>query len=131
MVKELPGIIGKDVDKDSVLYNVAREEVMAVRLEQIASTGRQVIFPVGAAHEKNLGMELKRKGIKVETSPVQAEESARLQPEKSTTPEREVKASWTSKVGVPKSAQEIIEEHKNGHASKDDSKGSKHEQPSR
>lgn len=66
LARELPGIIGKDVDKDSVLYDAAREKVMVAKLEQIASTGRQVIFPVGAAHDENLEMQLRFKGIAVE-----------------------------------------------------------------
>lgn len=84
LANQIPGIIGKDIGKESVLYNVAREGHMAQILEQIANTGKNVIFPVGDTHKENLKTALTQKGIIVEagelpkavTKPVLNEEIA-------------------------------------------------------
>lgn len=72
---------------------------MIEQLKQIASTRRQVTFPVGTAHEKNLERELKLQGIRVKTNSVQAEGAARLKLNETAVLGQETKAFWATKNG--------------------------------
>ena len=60
--------IGKDVDKNSVLYDAARERHMVKLISKISATGKNIIFPVGAAHEKNLQEGLRRQNVRKKPS---------------------------------------------------------------
>jgi hypothetical protein len=64
---EVVGVEGKNLahNKESPLYNETREENMVKAIEQIVSSGKEVIFPVGSAHIENISSKLSANNINV------------------------------------------------------------------